>query len=144
MIYLLATQSEVHRPVPSLASPGSLLEMQDLSCHPRSTILESPGDLCAQYSMRSVGLYLLHSIQHLMGTHCVPGIVLSITDIKMNNASSFLKDRSQLIYFLILSLASLQRSVFWLLPCLFTEMLPLKTTNDLLVVKIQFSLLRSI
>lgn len=86
VICILATQSEVHRPSPSAVSSGSLLETQDLSCHPRPTILESPGDLCAQYSMRSASLYLLHSIQHLMGTHCVPGIVLSITDIKMNNA----------------------------------------------------------
>lgn len=138
MVYILATQSEVHRPGPSLASFGSLLEMQDLRCHPRPTIMESPGDLCAQYSLRSAGLYLLHSVQRLMGTHCVPGIVLSITDIKMTNAWSFLKDCSQLIYFLILSLVSLQLSAFWLLPYLFTEMLPLKTTNDLLVVKFNF------
>lgn len=41
---------------------------------------------------------------------------------------------------LILSAVSLQSLAFWLLPYLFTEMLPLKTTNDLLVVKFNFLL----
>lgn len=41
---------------------------------------------------------------------------------------------------LILSAVSLQSLAFWLLPYLSTEMLPLKTTNDLLVVKFNFLL----
>ena len=75
VIHILFTQNEVHRPAPSSASSGSLLEMQDLRSHSRPTTSESPGDLYAQQSVRSAGLYpltpVLHSSQHLMSTHCV-------------------------------------------------------------------------